>query len=154
MVYQGMIMLRTPVKTFFFGMTAALAAALIAAPAAAQTAGQIIIVDGVKYQAVPATVTTPAPAPYVAPYVAPATTAVPVTYAAPAPVGYQAQSAPVAVQPVQTVYSAPVVYPNTQVIVPLVATAIGVYALSQWFNQGYGYYRRPAHIYGGGHHYR
>ena len=80
-------------------------------PSQAQAKPQTIVVDGVTYQAVSNAQTLATP--YIQPVVAPIqTTAFPAqTYS-----GYEAQS----------------VHPSAQVVLPLVATAIGVWALRQW----------------------
>jgi hypothetical protein len=126
---------------------AALITMLMTAHAAAQTAPQIIIVDGVKYQALPTTVSAPAPNPYAFP----ALVAAPITVT---PVTYPVQtSQPVSVS-VPSNYEVQTVHPVANVVVPVIATAIGVWALSQFFRpeRGYGYGRAHGHGHAHGNH--
>ncbi len=104
----------------------------------AQAQPQTIVVDGVTYQAVSNVQT--AAVPYTLPVTAPIhTTALPAQPYS----GYEAQT----------------LHPNTQVIVPLVATAIGVWALRQWIradrpnatHQGYHGHNGHRHAHRSGH---
>jgi hypothetical protein len=101
---------KTPVKTLVCAATAAVLATVLATQANAQTTqtAQTIIVDGVRYQPVPA-VTAPLPPAYTMP-------------------------APVAVTPAPApIYNAQIVRPAEQIVGPLVVAAVGMWALSQWF---------------------
>ncbi len=114
------------------------ATALVAAMSAqAQTQAQTIVVDGVRYQAV-----GPAPQPFPA-------VVVQAPIQAPVVLSTQVQ-APTPVQ-FQGNYDVQSVHPS-QVIVPLVMTAMGAWAIHQWFRgdrpqivnrQGHGH--RPVH---------
>jgi hypothetical protein len=136
--------------TFASAITMTVVAALMATSAAAQTAPQTIVVDGVKYQALPSTASGPAPSPYAFPVASAPYNSAPV--AAPIAVtrvGYPLQTS----QPVTVAepsgYEAQSLHPTANVVVPIIATAIGVWALSQWFKPERGYGR--AHDHGHGH---
>jgi hypothetical protein len=126
---------------------AALITLLMTAHAAAQTAPQIIIVDGVKYQALP---TTTVNAPVHNPYAFPTAVATPIAVT---PVAYPVHtSQPVSVS-VPSNYEAQTVHPVANVVVPVIATAIGVWALSQFFRpeRGYSYGRSHGNGHATGH---
>jgi hypothetical protein len=108
-------------------------AALMATSAAAQTAPQTIIVDGVKYQALPTTTTS---APAAVPYAYPVQAAMPAPVLV-APVAFPATPA------AAPAYEAQAVHSNPNVVVPLLVTALGVWAVSQWFKQDFR--ERPHH---------
>jgi hypothetical protein len=136
-------MLRQP-SPIACAIVTTLVTAFIATSAAAQTTLQIIIVDGVKYQAV----STAVPAPYALPVQA--ATPAPVLVA---PVAFPAVPAPIATAPAYDAHTVQAVHSSANVVVPLVVTAIGVWALSQWFKPEHREYRhhphhpRPASVY-------